>query len=75
MLREESLLVPEARDVTAVVVDLSELAFCDPTGARALVSFRDAHAAARRAVTVVAARRNVLSTLRALGVEQVVSAH
>ncbi len=69
-LRDQRVLLPEAHDVASVVLDLCQLAFCDATGAGALVSLWDAHTAAHRHVTVVGACRSVRTALQALGVDQ-----
>ncbi|MGZ4592540.1 MAG: STAS domain-containing protein [Actinomycetes bacterium] len=43
------------RDLTTVLVDLGELTFCDVTGLRALLAFREIHEAQGRSVAVVRA--------------------
>ena len=55
-------------DLTTVLVDLSELTFCDATGIRALLAFRRIHEAQGRTVTVVLASPFILRLLHLCGI-------
>ena len=55
-------------DLTTVLVDLSELTFCDATGIRALLAFRRVHEAQGRTVTVVLASPFILRLMRLCGI-------
>lgn len=54
-------------DLTTVMVDLSELTFCDAAGIRALLAFRRMHEEQGRTVTVVLASPFMLKLLRLCG--------
>ena len=55
-------------DLTTVLVDLGELAFCDVTGLRALVTFRRLQEAQGRSVAVVRANPFIWRLLRLCGI-------
>jgi len=67
-LAAPDLLRPDDRTLEAVLLDLRQLAFCDVSGTRALVSYRDAHHDLGRVVAAHNLRPNVLAALRALEV-------
>jgi anti-anti-sigma factor len=58
--------------VRAVLLDLARLAFCDATGARALVEYVEAQTRLRREVAARNAPPPVLAALRALGMGHLV---
>ncbi len=68
-LAAPDLLMPHESALAAVVLDLRRLTFCDVTGTRALVRYRDAHHELGRVVAAQEVRPNVLQALRALEVE------
>ncbi|HLN77338.1 MAG TPA: STAS domain-containing protein [Nocardioidaceae bacterium] len=56
------------RDLTTVLVDLGELAFCDLTGLRALLTFARIHQAQGRSVVIVRATPFMWRLLRLCGI-------
>lgn len=54
-------------DLTTVLVDLGELAFCDVTGLRALVEFRREQEAQGRTISIVRANPFIWRLLRLCG--------
>jgi len=67
-LAAPELLLPDEPALDTVLLDLRELAFCDVSGSRALVGYRDAHHELGRVVAAQNLRPNVLAALRALEV-------
>jgi anti-sigma B factor antagonist len=55
-------------DLTTVLVDLSELSFCDVAGLSALLNFRKMQEAQGRTVTIVGARPLIQRLMRLCGV-------
>jgi anti-anti-sigma factor len=55
-------------DLTTVLVDLSELAFCDVAGLSALLTFRRLHEAQGRTVSIVGAKPLIQRLMRLCGV-------
>ena len=55
-------------DLTTVLVDLGELTFCDVAGLSALLTFRKAHEAQGRSVSVVRANPFISRLMRLCGV-------
>ena len=56
------------RDLSAVLVDLGELTFCDVTGLRALLNFRRIHEAQGRSVSIVGANPFMCRLMRLCGI-------
>ncbi len=71
-LGADDAVLPEEHGVRAVLLDLARLAFCDATGARALVEYVEAQTRLRREVAARNAPPPVLAALRALGMGQLV---
>ena len=59
-------LVLADQPLDAVLLDLRRLTFCDVSGTRALVDYRDVHHRLGRVVALQNLRPNVLVTLRAV---------
>ncbi|MGZ6832153.1 MAG: STAS domain-containing protein, partial [Mycobacteriaceae bacterium] len=55
-------------DLTTVLVDLGELTFCDPSGLRALLTFREIHEAQGRWVVVVRANPVIWRLMKLCGI-------
>jgi anti-sigma B factor antagonist len=55
-------------DLTTVLVDLSELTFCDAAGITALLTFRKLHEAQGRTVSMVGAKPTIQWLMRLCGV-------
>ena len=55
-------------DLDTVLIDLSELTFCDLTGLRALLTFRRIHEAQGRTVVVVSATPFIWRLMRLCGI-------
>ncbi len=73
-LQAPELLVHDEERVTAVALELGRLVFCDLTGLRALVRYRDAQADLRRVVLARNVRPNVLTVMRVAGVDRLFGA-
>lgn len=56
------------KDLTTVLVDLGELRFCDATGLRALLTFRQIHEEQGRSVAVVRAHPFIWRLMRLCGI-------
>lgn len=67
-LAAPELLLPHRVDVTSVVLDLGHLHFCDLTGLKALVRYRNAHTDLGRVVTVRQVPPKVLRVMHAADV-------
>ena len=74
LLHAQELLMKDDEQLTAVVLDLAQLVFCDLTGLNALVRYRDAHVDLRRDVRAQNVPPHVLAVMRLADVDRLFGA-